>query len=134
MKNNLFDRFKIWFPPTAEKTVEYETEDDMVIAKLNDGMTVLYDDMFNSYSVIKRGEDDLTEIQSRNEFSRRLYRKMIRKGISQKELSELTGISEVMLSRYLNKKASPTLQVIYKIAKVLNCPANELIYVDYRKD
>lgn len=135
MRERLINNFKLWFPATAEKAIEFEIEGDLLIATLNDGTTVCYDDMFNSISTIKSdGDEELTDLQIRREFSRRVYRKMLRQGISQKELSEITGLSEVSLSNYLNRKSAPGLQAIYKIAKALNCSADELIYVDYRRD
>jgi transcriptional regulator with XRE-family HTH domain len=54
--------------------------------------------------------------------------------MSQKDLSDSTGLSEVILSRYLNGRSAPGLQAIYKIAKALNCSADELIYIDIKKD
>lgn len=135
MKERLIKNFKLWFPSTAKKADKYEVDGDLLIAELNDGTTVCYDDMFNSISTIKNNNNDwLSDLQIRKEFGRRVYRKMLRQGLSQKDLSELSGLSEVILSRYLNGKSSPTLQTIYKIAKALNCSADDLIYVDYRKD
>jgi DNA-binding Xre family transcriptional regulator len=135
MKERLIKNFKLWFPSTAKKAIEYEVDGDLLIAILNDGTTVCYDDMFNTICTIKNNSDEcLTDLQIRREFGRRVYRKMLRRNMSQRDLSEMSGLSEVMLSRYLTGKAAPGLQAIYKIAKALNCSTDELIYVDCKKD
>lgn len=44
-----------------------------------------------------------------------------RGNITQKELSEITGISQANLSRFENGEGNPTLGKLKKIAKGLNC-------------
>jgi len=52
----------------------------------------------------------------------RLILKVVResKGITQKDLSKMTGISMRMISRYETNEISPTLKKIDKLAKALN--------------
>jgi transcriptional regulator with XRE-family HTH domain len=70
----------------------------------------------------------MTEDQCRTEFGKRLIRRMYDKRMSQKELSSETGISEQMLSRYINGKSTPSFYIVDKIAKVLNCSTDEFRY------
>lgn len=72
----------------------------------------------------------MTKEQWRYEFSFRLRKRMKRKGYNQRQLAELTGLSEVTLSRYINGVREPSSSVVYRIAKVLNCTVDELVAFD----
>lgn len=56
----------------------------------------------------------------RTPVSSRLIEAMTARGIKQKELAELTGISKSMISEYVNGKYEPKQDNIFKIAKALN--------------
>ena len=66
----------------------------------------------------------------KKEFGRRLIRIIKRKGFTQKELSELTGISERTLTRYICGKSIPSLLHIDKIARALNCSVDEFRFFE----
>lgn len=50
----------------------------------------------------------------------KIINKMIEKDISNKQLAEMTGITESTISNVLNKKRKPNHRTIFKIAKALN--------------
>lgn len=52
---------------------------------------------------------------------------LLKKGITQTELSKQTGISQTHLSAYALGKIDMTAKKLYKIAKVLNVSMEELI-------
>lgn len=58
-----------------------------------------------------------------------LRRMMRRKQIRQNELSDLTGISEVSISRYVNGRRTPSVKELHKIALALDCSSDELLMV-----
>lgn len=49
---------------------------------------------------------------------------MIEKGISQKELSKLSGVTEASISRYMNDGRTPRINTFYKIMKALGLNGN----------
>lgn len=49
------------------------------------------------------------------------------KNLTQKELSEKTGISEVSISRYLNGKHRPTSEILILLADELDCTIDFLL-------
>ena len=61
----------------------------------------------------------------KKEFSSNLQRVLNDKNVSQRKLSEDTGISEVSISRYLNGKRIPSFYTIEKIALALKCSTDE---------
>ena len=52
---------------------------------------------------------------------------MAMKGITQVRLSELTGISQQLLSLYTQGKSLPSAQKVSSIAKAIGCSVNDLI-------
>ncbi len=55
---------------------------------------------------------------------------MKEKGISQKELSKSIGISQSVISSYLNNKSFPTAPVIMKISKFFGITTDYLLFGD----
>lgn len=49
-----------------------------------------------------------------------------RKSITQEQISEITGITVVQLSRYENEKVHPSLINLWLIAEALGCEVGEL--------
>lgn len=56
------------------------------------------------------------------------------KGISQKRLSELTGITESAISHYVRDERVPRGMNLVKIAKALGTSTDDLLSVDQEKD
>lgn len=128
--NAMFGEFKLYFPITADKVVEYrETSRYELTIKLNNGDMVLYDDLDKSIRNLPRNTNSLTEAECRLEFGRRLRKIMYMQGVSQKELADSTNISPTMLSKYMNGSASPSFYVVDRIAKALDCSADTFRYI-----
>lgn len=71
--------------------------------------------------------DEVTDDACREIFATNLAEIMRLKGFGQPELSERTGISTTSISKYLRKKATPTITNLEKIAHALNCGRDELL-------
>jgi len=54
----------------------------------------------------------------------------INKGLKQKDLAELTGLSAAAISIFENGKAIPSMNSAYKIARVLDTSIEELFSLD----
>lgn len=55
---------------------------------------------------------------------------MDEKGINQKKLSELSGITEPSVSRYLKGERTPRIDIVTSFARVLNLDINDLLDAD----
>ena len=75
---------------------------------------------------MKRGEK-MDEYKLLHDFGRNLKDLLNDSRISQKELSELTGISEPTISRYIAGNMMPTLKNIVSIMEALDCDYEDLI-------
>ena len=52
--------------------------------------------------------------------------------MTQKELSEETGINETLISRYIRGERLPSLKNLINIANVFECPLTDLVDADER--
>ena len=55
---------------------------------------------------------------------------IFQKGLSQKEVADLTGVTESNISYYVNGKREPNYKQMLKLIKGLGCTANELFRGD----
>lgn len=130
MLEQLVRNFALYFPMTAEKMVEYKTTNCFdLTAKLSDGNFVLYDDASHSIRNLPRDSRNMSEEEFKKELSYRLRSIMSRRGITQWKLSKMTGISNVLLSKYMHGKNIPSAYKLDKIAKALDCSMDDLTYI-----
>lgn len=129
--DHLYENFKRYFSAFADDVAEYEMYDDLeLLITLHNGSQLLYDDTDPSIQYIPAPskEERMTEKQWRYGFGMRLRKKMRMKGITQADLSEITGLTQSMISRYVTGKSIPSLYVIDKIARILECTTDDLLH------
>ena len=122
--------FELHFPHIAKKVVAYSDRGwGELLIKLEDGTSILYDDIDNTIRRLPTNPDNLTKRECSREFGLRLSRMMERRDITQCELSELTGIPQSSISHYVNGSKLPSFYNLDKIAKALNCSMDEFRYI-----
>lgn len=131
---HLFNDMRVYCSFLTDDVVDWKmTGPNELIVSLNDGSRVRYDAITHRYTTLGKhvaSEDDgefMTEEECRYEFGRRLRQCMRERAMSQTTLSELTDISQVMMSKYINGRALPGYYNISKIARALRCPVSELM-------
>lgn len=131
MENVLFNNFKLCFPFIANKAIEwYEDYYGDLVLKMDDGETIIYDDITRSYRRLPYDSTELTEDECRREFGIRLDKILRRKNITQIELSEMTGINKVILNGYITGKHSPSFYNVDIIAKALGCSSDDFRFCE----
>lgn len=108
-------------------------EFEMVYTLVN-GEKYRYDAISSNASHIRprtKDDDNLTEVEWRKEFARKLKRKLYYNGITQHELSQMINISEYTISNYINGKTTANGYVISKIARAIECTTRELTDFGY---
>lgn len=68
----------------------------------------------------------MTEIEFMQEFGKNLKEELDVAGLSQKELSDETGISESTISYYIKGERAPSLKNVINIALALDCDIDDL--------
>ena len=125
MDGYLYENFKLYFPSIEKGCISWRQTDLFELEIHNkDGSIDIYNDMNHS---LGPKIDTSTDAGWRKEFARRLRKKMAMKGITQTNISELTGISQPLLSLYVQGKCLPSGQKVSSLAKALNCSVNDLI-------
>lgn len=131
MANYIFENMQSYYPFLSERMASYKKVGPYeLIVKTNDGETILYDDVNHSIRRLPRDSNNMTEQEVSVEFRQRLRRLMTRQGVSQLELSELTGIPQSTISNYLTGKFLPGFYNMDKIAKALKCSIDEFRYTE----
>ena len=125
MGEYLYENYKLYFPLIAKRSVSWK-QTDLFELEINneDGSIDIYNDMDHS---LGRKIDTRTDAGWKKEFARRLRKKIAMRGITQTNLSKLTGIGQPLLSLYTQGKSLPSAQKVSSLAKALNCSVNDLI-------
>ena len=125
MGEYLYENFKLYFPSIEKDCASWEQTDLFELEIHNkDGSIDIYNDMNHS---LGPKIDTSTDAGWRKEFARRLRKKIAMKGITQDNLSKLTGIGQPLLSLYTQGKSLPSAQKVSALAKALGCSVNDLI-------
>lgn len=69
----------------------------------------------------------MTEIEWINSFADNLAMIMYESKLTQKDLSEMTGISEATISKYLRKQQMPGIKAVLNIAYALSYSLDDLL-------
>lgn len=131
MLERILKDLQMHFPKLANRIIS-ATDDgpEAIHIKMDDDTVLFYDNINKTIRRLPESSSDMSELECREEFALRLRRIMSRKNISQKELSEACEISQPQLSGYLTGRHTPSFYVVDKIAKALDCSADELRYID----
>ena len=125
MDGYLYENFKLYFPSIEKGCISWKQTDLFELEIHNkDGSIDIYNDMNHS---LGPKIDTSTDAGWRKEFVRRLRKKITMKGITQDNLSKLTGIGQPLLSLYTQGKSLPSAQKVSALAKALGCSVNDLI-------
>lgn len=130
--NMIYHDFILIFPFLEKDILDWYPSGRMEITlQMSDGSKFVFN--YNSKSFRKLNEYSLDEkgmiceSDCRKEFSIQLQNKMDIAGLGVGDLAQRTGISQAMISRYINERATPSLYNIRRLACVLKCLPEELI-------
>ena len=133
MEENTRGKFELYYPIRDEViTRQLYLGDFDTLFEFSDGRRVLYDELSDRIrDIYPRDKSYLDKEEWTKEFSRKLYKKMCLKGVSQKELADNIGISNTAMSRLINGKCNVDVYLVQRIAAYLNCSVTELTNFDY---
>ena len=130
MKDRIYKNFQMYFPSIAADVIEYFYKPPSeIILKTKDGRVRLFNDSSKILYPLPSDPNNLTEEECKQEFGRSLYAVMFRKGMTQDQLAEKTGIAQPSLSRYMSGKVMPSFYIVDKLAKALNCSVDDFRYI-----
>ena len=133
----IIKEYKTWHPALYEQTVECRPSGRCcVLASLNDGSKIEYNAIDNTIRdvtklYIRESVDSMNEEAWRKEFGHKLRRAIADKGINQERLSEMTGVSRQMLTRYVRGNSTPSGYILSRLVEALGCDVRELTKFGY---
>lgn len=112
---------------------QIKTDHTEIVFELSDGSRILYDEINDKIIPMRELEEGeyISEKEWIREFSRRLNKMMKLRRISQKQLANMIGVTEHMISRYVNGKSVPKPYIIQLISRSLRCSTTYLTNFDY---
>lgn len=127
---HVYDEFLLYYGNVYKDVTHYYPSGLVsIVVVLRDGTRVEYNSHGNSICILDEWNDDsLDEEDFRKHFARALNRRMEAACYNSVGLSEVTGISQNMISKYSRGVSIPNIFNIRRIAKALGCSASELIY------
>ena len=130
----MFEYYANVYPQYAERTIHWFPSGQMEITVRLDDRTFWVFDMIGptlkplgDRDLNPDAEDDISEEEYRIRLSRNLRIKMHHTAVSQDVLARRSGISAVMINRYMNAKATPSMYNLERIARALQCSPTELL-------
>ena len=130
----MFEYYASIYPQYAERTINWFPSGQMEITVRLDDRTFWVFDMIGptlkplgNRDLNPEAEDDISEEEYRIRLSKNLRIKMHHTAVSQDVLARRSGISTVMINRYMNAKATPSMYNLERIARALQCSPTELL-------
>ena len=128
MRND-FELLQMHYPLIAKNVVEHHANGKHeFILTLADGSKLSYDTIWHTIRNLPNDRNSMTEKECRTEFGSRLRVMLYLKGLTQQDLSEMTGITQATISHYITGKATPSLYTADKIARCLGCTIEDFLY------
>lgn len=127
----ILDNLEMQFPFVVREGIEFNYQGDMeMLVTTKSGDRFVYDDFTKTLRSLPKSSINMSEEECRKEFGERLRKIMNRRGISQDKLSEITGITQASISKYINGTRTPTFFTADKLAKALDCSVDIFRYMD----
>jgi ribosome-binding protein aMBF1 (putative translation factor) len=130
----MINSYKTWFPSLYEKTIKCTPRSKYsIVAELEDGTRMEFDGVHNTVRDVTCHYDPNQTVDEdawRKEFGYRLREAMIDRGINQEMLSDLSGISRQMITRYVRGHSTPSAYTIDRLARILKCDVRDLTRFD----
>lgn len=130
----MFEYYASVYPQYAARTIHWFPSGQMEITvRLDNGTFWIFDMIgptlkpLGDRDLNPDAEEDISEEEYRIRLSRNLRIKMHHTAVSQDVLARRSGISTVMINRYMNAKATPSMYNLERIARALQCSPTELL-------
>jgi predicted XRE-type DNA-binding protein len=133
----IIEDYKIWHTSLYNRTVECRPSGKhCILASLDDETKIEFNSLDKTIRDVTRlynheFNETLDEVAWRKEFGHKLHRIITDKGMTQEKLSEVTGISRQMLSRYVRGTSTPSGYILSRIVETLGCDIRELTKFGY---
>lgn len=124
----MLDQFKMYFPDLYEQTVDWwKSGPYHITVLLRDNSRAEFDSSDNTVRWVQKVDYTTDNDILRKEIGRNIRKFIIYRGMRQQDVAEQAGITQAMLSRYINGTSLPGLDKVHNLAVVLGCQVADLI-------
>lgn len=124
----ILEQFRMYFPHLYEQGTDWwKSGPYHITVLLNDNSRVEFDSSDNSIRWVKKIDRTVDNDILRKEIGRNIRKFIVYRGMRQQEVSEKLGVTEAMLSRYINGTSMPGIDKLHNLASILNCHVDDLL-------
>lgn len=128
VKESLIREFSMMSPSGSSRTVDYALLSPYrLMVYFDNGDRCVYNSLTKIIRHLSNTRDGKSEYLWRKRFSDCLIDILLERGLTQKELSERSSISETTLSFYMNRHRTPSAYMIEKLSTALECTTEDLL-------
>lgn len=127
----ILNQFKMYFPDLHKHGVDWwKSGPYHITILLDDNSRVEFDSSENTIRHVRVVDRFTDNDILRKEIGRNIKKFIVYRGMRQQDVSEKTGITQAMLSRYINGTSMPGIDKLHVLASVLNCRLDDLLGVE----
>ena len=125
---SLFEEFKRQFPYMVDHVSKIKNHRDGTIDIFyEDGSFGVFDNVIGTFRYFPKCRDmEMTENRWKIELGQKIYRTMLSKGYTMRQLADISKLGYDTLSRYINGHTAPTSYTLKRIATALGVSVGEL--------
>lgn len=128
----MLEQFRMYFPDLYDQGVDWwKSGPYHITILLNGDDRVEFDSSENTIRWLPKIDRSVNNEILRKEIGRNIRKFIIYRGLRQQDVSEKMGITDAMLSRYINGTSLPGIDKLYNLASVLECRVDDLLGVSY---
>ena len=127
----ILNQFKLYFPDLYEQTVDWwKSGPYHITVLLADNTRAEFDSSDNTVRWVEKIDYSTDNDILRKEIGRNIRKFITYRGMHQQDVSEKAGVTQAMLSRYINGTSMPGIDKLHNIASVLECGIEDLLGSD----
>ena len=127
----ILDQFRMYYPSLYDQGVDWwKSGPYHITVLLNDNSRVEFDSSENTIRCVSKIDRSVDNDILRKEIGRNIRKFIVYKGMNQQDVAERAGITQAMLSRYINGTSMPGIDKLHNIASVLGCHVDDLLGVE----
>lgn len=134
--NSIFEEALMYYPFLDRDLAEWHPHKDdgfSIVLSYKDGSKMFYDSILKGVRYFSPSNTSDVYIGDeerwRKEVGFNIHRAMLKYGVSQTELSARSGISQSSISKYTDGIITPSSYKLRRIANVLGCDIEELMFI-----
>ena len=127
----ILEQFRLYYPSLYEQGVDWwKSGPYHITVLLNDNSRVEFDSSENTIRWMTKIDRSTDNDILRKEIGRNIRKFIVNKNMRQQDVADKAGITQAMLSRYINGTSMPGIDKLHNLAAVLGCHVDDLLGVE----